>query len=391
MPESEVRRTPLQLPLAVRMSPDSEPVTMTRVVERDDGSWMVETLTDGGSPMRQRLSALEFRQIVMVDELPPPRRDSPSGAEQHRDLLAGRGVGDGLAVGSFPAPSAPTAIRVDRNAIDASKSPTTGPGNDQAVAAQPGGGAAKTPVGFGSDPQPASVRGLRANPASPSPGWQRRLPVAACMASLAIGGGVGFVVGHLLARDTAADSTATQSAAAVPFGDNFDGGGGGLDGRQVPARSDLQWSVVSGDFSVSAAGVVTGKLTDGDAAIAVLPGGGRVDSVAVSFTETATGSGLLFRYQDDKNYWELVASPTYGTWVLNRVVDGTSSRITTTGFTGGRNAEVVLVGSTIQLWVEGLLRTTVRDPTLSEATTIGIKVSERGTAAALDGVIVNGQ
>ncbi len=123
----------------------------------------------------------------------------------------------------------------------------------------------------------------------------------------------------------------------------------------------------------------------------VIPDGGPVDSAAVTFNEIATGSGLLFRYKDTQNYWALVASPTFGTWVLNRVVAGKTTRVTTTGFRGGKVVEVVMIGNTIQLWVGGLLSTTVRDATLSDATIVGIKVDRKGAAAALDEIIVNGQ
>ncbi len=32
----------------------------------------------------------------------------------------------------------------------------------------------------------------------------------------------------------------------------------------LPARNDLQWKVVSGGFSISVEGLLTGKLTTGD-------------------------------------------------------------------------------------------------------------------------------
>ncbi len=155
----------------------------------------------------------------------------------------------------------------------------------------------------------------------------------------------------MVGKEQPAAINASGEVDAQPFGDLFDGGGGKLDGRRLPARNDLQWKVVSGGFSISVEGLLTGKLTTGDSAIAVIPDGGPVDSAAVTFNEIATGSGLLFRYKDTQNYWALVVSPTFGTWVLNRVVAGKTTRVTTTGFRGGKVVEVVMIGNTIQLWV----------------------------------------
>jgi len=205
------------------------------------------------------------------------------------------------------------------------------------------------------------------------------------VAALAAALGAGYLI-----ADWGGSSSTTTTSAARPFADDFEGATGDLNNRMVPNSTGQRWKVESGQFSL-ASGVATAKPDAGQPAIAVIDGQTRVESVSVVFAQVEQGCGLVFRYADSKNYWELIASTAYGTWSLNKVLDGEATQVTTTGFSGGSTIEVVFVGATIQLWVDGLLRTTVRDATLSGDSTIGIKVVADGRDASVGQVIVNGQ
>ena len=324
----------LHLPITVRLTPTGEPVVLTEVEMRDDGSAITRIRRADGSSSKHRLTAAEFGQVTVVEtEL---------------------GGGD---------PSLHESLAEMDDALATDRSRTNG---------------TATP----------SVRTV--SPASASPLRRKRWPVVMALVIGALGGfGAWYLVGDKKNENDAV-APAAKTATVEPIAESFDGNLGSLDGRAVAGTADLTWKVISGSFQVDG-GVVTAKVSSGDHALAVLSGISLINSFAMGFNTTATDSGLVFRYQDDQNYWSVVASPKYGTWLVDRVVDGKASRIATSGFTGGSNIEVVLVGGTIQLWVEGLLKTAIRDATLSDATGIGIIIGKQGTKASVAKLLVNGQ
>jgi hypothetical protein len=328
----------LQLPITVRLTPTGEPIVLTEVEMRDDGSAITRVRRADGSSSKHRLTAEEFCQVTVVET------ELGGGDQSFHEFLA----------------EMDDALATDRSRSDGTATP--------------------------------SVRTV--SPASASPLRRKRwLVVLTVVMALVIGALGGFGAGYLVGdkkneNDTVAPSATT--ATVEPIAESFDGNPGSLDGRAVASTDDLTWKVISGSFQVDG-GVVTAKASSGDHALAVLSGISRIDSFAMGFNTTAADSGLVFRYQDDQNYWSLVASPKYGTWMVDRVVDGKASRIANSGFSGGNNIEVVLAGVAIQLWVEGTLKTTIRDATLSDATGIGITIGKQGTKASVAELLVNSQ
>ena len=321
------------LPITVRLTPTGEPVVLTELEMRDDGSAIARVRHADGSSSEHRLTAAEFSQVTVVEtEL---------------------GGGD-------PSLHEFRAEMDDEKATDQSRTNGTA-----------------TP----------SVR-------TASPLLRKRWPVVLTVVmALVIGALGGFGARHLVGdkkNENDAVAPAATSATVEPIAESFDGNPGSLDGRAVASSGDLTWKVISGDFQVDG-GVVTAKVSSGDYALAILSGISQINSLAMGFNTTAADSGLVFRYQDDQNYWSLVSSPKYGTWLVDRVVDGKTSRIGNSGYSGGKNIEVVLVGGTIQLWVEGLLRNTIRNASLSDATGIGIIIGKQGTKASVAEILVNGQ
>jgi hypothetical protein len=93
---------------------------------------------------------------------------------------------------------------------------------------------------------------------------------------------------------------------------------------------------------------------------------------------------------DDRNYWELISRPDFGTWLLRKVVDGVATQVADSGFSGGTKVEVVFVGGTTQLWVDGLLRSTIRDTTHAAAETFGVVSPSGDDTVLVDSVEANG-
>jgi hypothetical protein len=112
------------------------------------------------------------------------------------------------------------------------------------------------------------------------------------------------------------------------FVDEFSNAGE-LNGRPVGEdNSGLQWSSFGNGWMIADGQLSYNGL---DEAAALINLNSEPRSFEVKWIEATKGSGLLFNYVDDKNYWMLVAVPDYATWNLNQVVDGKFSFVENTG------------------------------------------------------------
>jgi len=197
----------------------------------------------------------------------------------------------------------------------------------------------------------------------------------------------GFAAGWFTHRAQDDDSNASALDSMVPLADLFDSSPGALDGREVPGRAG-RWSDPSDSFVVADGGVQASP--DGDSpVIAIVEQSGSITSVRASYSTVATGAGLVFRYQDEANHWKVTAAPDFGTWAISRIEDGTVKTIGDSGFSSGSTVEVIFVGSTIQFWVEGVLRETIRDEFLAESNLVGLVVGPDGQDAVCDEFVAN--
>lgn len=318
----------LELPILVRLEPDVEPIVLQSMEPRDDGSWLIKAHTSNGVPMRRVLTPDEFARIEVVEE----------------------------AASDMPAQSVGVRGSTRRG-----------------KAARSEGGAPRQ-----RNSRRGSVRPLRAMKAH-----RFSIPVVVAVA-LTVGAAGGFLAGYELnpAETDDRDDGLAVVTESVSISDSFDEGAGSLDGRALQGAPGISWQTQSGRFEIR-----NGVLVADEApAVATIAGTGPISSIAATFEAVNPGTGLVVRYQDAENYWALTAAPDFGTWVLDRIVDGATSRVASTGYSGGDTVEVVLVGSTIQLWVEGLLRATVRDGALADSTTAGLIIARGDVEAAVDSV-----
>jgi hypothetical protein len=138
--------------------------------------------------------------------------------------------------------------------------------------------------------------------------------------------------------------------------------------------TNVKWDVTGGGW-VTAGGTVQ-VVTAGDEPVHALvdlsvPNG----IVEVRVAALANNCGITFRYQDDENYWTFVAAPRYATWNVERVVDGESHVVTTTGVTAMRDDNVVSVrmaGSKLEFMVNHKIRARAIDSFFPTATTVGL-------------------
>jgi hypothetical protein len=179
--------------------------------------------------------------------------------------------------------------------------------------------------------------------------------VIAVIALLAIGAGVIYLVNRPSALNERFDKPLRT-----------------LNGASTSAG--VPWRVTGGNF-----------LSDGHAALAdpalkqtlaVVKMKGNVTRVRAHLKSIATGSGIVFRYADDRDYWSVVAAGQYGTWNINETIHGSTLYVGNTGGldlnTKDSTVEVQLDGPTIRVLINGKVHSKMVIPDLQHANGVGM-------------------
>ena len=125
---------------------------------------------------------------------------------------------------------------------------------------------------------------------------------------------------------------------------------GQLDGRSVGKKSlGLNWNVLAGDWSID-----SGKLSANQSEIrsfASISLQSLPKSFTVNWIDAIEGSGMVFLYEDDLNFWKLVALPSYGVWNLYKISDGVIEFMANSGPANMTDTKVEVLLSKDQLKV----------------------------------------
>jgi len=211
-----------------------------------------------------------------------------------------------------------------------------------------------------------------------------KLAAVLLVSALLVGGG--FAAGWYVDKATTTSDGPADSA--VPLADLFDASPGALDGRVAPGRQGATWTDPSASFVVDD-GVVRVVPESDLPAIAIIEQSGRVTSVRAAFSTVAATAGMVFRYQDAGNYWQVTAAPSFGTWEISRVEDGEATAVADLGFRGGTTIDVIFVGSSIQFLVDGVLGEIIRDEFLDDSDLVGLIVGSTGGDVVVDEFYAN--
>ena len=132
--------------------------------------------------------------------------------------------------------------------------------------------------------------------------------------------GVVVVIAGLIIAFSTGDNGSTKDAEITKIVDDF-ATDGELDGRLFGEKSlDLNWRVVSGDWSIESGELLSTQRNS--SSLALLDLGSSPKSFEVDFRAVTGYSGIVFLYEDDLNYWKLIAMKDYATWNLVQVVNG---------------------------------------------------------------------
>jgi hypothetical protein len=118
---------------------------------------------------------------------------------------------------------------------------------------------------------------------------------------------------------------------------------------------------------------------------------GEDGSIEVVMARVIAGSGVVFRYVDPTNFWTITASPSDGTWRVERVVDGLASEMAV--FPGpaldGTVVRVFFEEDKLKFTIDNFLKDEIMSPVHAAAGGFGfVAAGPDAQAAAWDSIIV---
>lgn len=141
------------------------------------------------------------------------------------------------------------------------------------------------------------------------------------------------------------------------------------------ADSGQRWTAVAGTWGRGLGAAYMARPGSSGIGLAVIDMGAPDGLVQATQVTSGDSAGLAFRYLDSSNYWWVESRPEIGTWVIERFVAGKNVVIGDVGparTDSGTTVSVLLRGSTIEVFIDGVRRRTVVDSDLVGATKVGL-------------------
>ena len=146
------------------------------------------------------------------------------------------------------------------------------------------------------------------------------------------------------------------------------------------------WGVQEGQASLAGADA-------GRRAVAVLGLGTSDGSAQVTVAKVVAGGGLVFRYRDAFNYWALTAAPKFGTWNIQKIVDGQTINLGNVGrapVVDNTTISAKFQGDHISFQVNGADVKSLDDPTFATERFVGmVGVADDEHAVRFDNFVGN--
>lgn len=158
------------------------------------------------------------------------------------------------------------------------------------------------------------------------------------------------------------------------------------DGALGNLDSGGAWSVPSGTFSIASNRATTPSA--GGLAIATgwADGTLEVDGLQSTVNGDVPVSSAVFRYSDASNFWYVYDYHRVATIALRKVQAGSDSQVASgsrTGSTGWHAYQVVLNGTAIEVWLDGVLLISTTHSFNVSATGVGMRASTGANAGCL--------
>jgi hypothetical protein len=139
-------------------------------------------------------------------------------------------------------------------------------------------------------------------------------------------------------------------------------------------RKGPAWSFLGPEWKIDAH-QARALTSSGTATIALTVAESADGLVRVTMPKVSENAGLIFRFHDLNNYWQLVAAPQFGTFSLSKIVDGQYHAVGDAGLVGTRDGStigVTLHGAEVSIVVDDRTLATFTDPDLQSERTVGL-------------------
>lgn len=201
--------------------------------------------------------------------------------------------------------------------------------------------------------------------------------------------GVVVVIAGLIIAFSTGDNGSTKDAEITKIVDDF-ATDGELDGRLFGEKSrDLNWRVVSGDWSIESGELLSTQRNG--SSLALLDLSSSPKSFEVDFRAVTGYSGIVFLYEDELNYWKLIAMKDYATWNLVQVKNGGVPQFNgNTGTSSLKEDKVsVLINETgFTVSIDGVKRISISTSGVIVQSSVGLLQQGRTSITSVDGEFV---
>ncbi len=150
-----------------------------------------------------------------------------------------------------------------------------------------------------------------------------------------------------------------------------------------------QWKTDSGSWGIRAKEAVLRSRPAAAPSVATVDVGRSQGWIQVTASTVPDGVGAVFRYQDSRNYWRVVAVPGYATFNVFKVINGVEKEVGGTGLTNYANDVTIgvrLRKDEMTFFIDGFETVTMRSTELQRAHRAGLVVaSAKGNDARFAG------
>lgn len=150
--------------------------------------------------------------------------------------------------------------------------------------------------------------------------------------------------------------------------DDFDGPDGSLG---EPWQMIGTWERTNGRLILT-------EAVEGTKQFAVRSMGSGDGAVYANAVWPSPTGGLVFRYVDPQNYWQVVPVAAYAAWSVSKVVDGeviSAATLTLSNTDPSTGVRVEMEGPQLRFFVDDQLKETIEDPTHASAQRAGFVVT----------------
>jgi len=148
---------------------------------------------------------------------------------------------------------------------------------------------------------------------------------------------------------------------------------------RTPALVADEWDQIVGTWVIEGSRArLESSETDSESNNLLIVDTGTTDyTIRAALDIASTSSGLIFRYQDPRNYWALEAIRYYGLWRVYRIVDGVRTDLATFEEPICCREGVLLSASTtnsgdVVLGIDSAVLWRTTDPLLADSTAAGL-------------------